>query len=76
MLESLLSSSPILYSLLPHRVTSTQGTRARLYNNIYNLRLNCLHREFTYKHGLHNKILTRLSTIQHLQIHRNTIHQI
>ena len=63
-----------IYTLFPHRITSTQGIRTRLYNNIYTLKTNNLHQEFTYKYGLHIKIviqlspikLTRLSTTQHL----------
>ena len=46
------------------KFTSTQDIKARLYTNIYTLKLKKLHREFTYKYGLHNKILTQLSTIQ------------
>ena len=50
--------------------SSTQGIRTRLiYTNIYNLRLKFLHHGFKDKHGFHNKILTRLSTLPDFRLY-------
>ena len=54
----------MLCSLILHTITFKKGIRTRLYTNIYTLKLKNLHRDVTYKYGLHNKILTQFSTIQ------------